>query len=209
VAEAASKAQVCQNARRNLASARRGLDELENGLPEERMMGIYNIAVLGRAVTQALQHLRTIDRDGIDTWYVPYQKAISEDGLFKYFNKLRNEVLKELAPPTSSSVHIGYFDSADLARLQAEAPPGARGFFIGDAVGGSDWEVELPDGSVEKYYVRLPAEIAVRVDLRLPDPPRTHMGVPIGETSVNHLSRMYLDYLSTMVDSAESHFGSS
>lgn len=35
-------------------------------------------------------------------------------------------------------------------------PPGAKDFYLTDELGGSSWEVELPDGSTTKYYAQLP-----------------------------------------------------
>ena len=59
-------------------------------------------------------------------------------------------------------------------------PEGANGFFIGDNLGGSGWEVYLPDGSTEKYYVAMLDEIQsqIQVNLHFPDPPKRHDGQP-------------------------------
>jgi hypothetical protein len=95
-----------------------------------------------------------------------------------------------------------------MAQLMANRPPGAKAYFIGDRLGGSGWEIELPDGSVQNYYVKLPPELGIQFSLHLPEPPTEHFGKPLADTSIQNLSRLYVDYLSGLVVDAEKHFGS-
>jgi hypothetical protein len=88
-----------------------------------------------------------------------------------------------------------------------DPPPGAKGFFIGDQLGGSGWEIEFPDGSIEKYYVQLPSAVRMETTFHFPDPPTLHLGQDIGDTSVPSLARRYLEYLSRLVKDAEQEFG--
>ncbi len=89
-------------------------------------------------------------------------------------------------------------------------PPGAQGFFIGDSLGGSGWEIQLPDGSTEKFYVALPPEIAANIStaLHLPKAPGTHLGQPISDTSMHILLGLYLDYMDRLIREAETEFAS-
>lgn len=83
-------------------------------------------------------------------------------------------------------------------------PPGAKGFFMGDQIGGSGWEVEAEDGSIEKFYVDLSGDIPgvrVSVDLLLADAPPELSGVNIQKLSAN-----YLSYLEALVAEAKSEF---
>jgi hypothetical protein len=99
---------------------------------------------------------------------------------------------------------IGFFSSDMVARMTP--PPAAGAFFIGDPMGGSGWEVEMPDGSTQPFYVDLPDEMDIELELHLPDPPTEHLGQPITDTSVGNPSRLYIDYLRRLVNEAERHF---
>lgn len=129
------------------------------------------------------------------------------DPLLRYFVDLRNEILKEGGPQHSVSTYIRELGPQQMEALQAARPPGARTFFMGDALGGSGWEVELSDGEVEKYYVDLPEKWGVRVELHFPAPPTEHLGQPIADTSLLNLSRLYIAYLQSLLDAAEQQFG--
>jgi len=209
MAKATSAADVLRKARELLRATQRGLADLLGDDPNMRPVGIYNVAVFGRSVTLVLQNFRTIDRKKFDEWYAPYLKVLSTDPLFyRYFNDLRNEILKEGPPDVTSSMYVPYLDGAMMAQLTANPPPGATSFFIGDRLGGSGWEIELPDGTVQKYYVTLPAEFGIQLRLHFPNPPTEHLGKPLTDTSIENLARLYVNYLSEIVADAEEQFGS-
>lgn len=199
-------ADVLGKAKEILETARQGLDDLLGDDPTRRMLGIRNVAVFGRSVTFVLQNLRSVDADAFNRWYAPKQEAMRADPLLKYFVSLRNEILKEGGPTATSSLYIEHMNTSDLAPLMAHPPPGAKGFFVGDVLGGSGWEVELPDGSLEKYYVQLPGAVKMQSWLHFPDPPEQHLGEPLADTSLQNLGRLYIAYLSSLVDEAESEF---
>jgi hypothetical protein len=79
---------------------------------------------------------------------------------------------------------------------------------MGDQLGGSGWEVELPDGSTEKYYVKLPDHLRLEINLNLDKPIRRHMGKRPDDQTAAGLSRLYIDYLRDLVAEAEERFGS-
>lgn len=56
--------------------------------------GLYNIAVFGRAVTNALQGLRTYDRQAFEEWYEPWLAEMRDDPLCRFFYALRTDLLK-------------------------------------------------------------------------------------------------------------------
>jgi hypothetical protein len=85
-------------------------------------------------------------------------------------------------------------------------PPGARGFFLADEVGGSGWEIEMPDGRVEKFYVGLPESLKITTWFEFPDAPREHLGEPITDRSVSNLAHLYIRYLTRLVADAETEF---
>lgn len=173
-------------------------------------MGIYNVAVFGRSVTLALQTMRSVDRDGFNKWYASFVAQMENDPLLGYFTALRNEILKEGPPAVYTKAEFRNFNTAQLAPLIENPPPGAKanGWFVGDTAGGSGWFVELPDGTTAKYYVPLPDDIDFKIELHLPDAPRAHLGQRLADTSIVGLCRLYVKYLTRLVYEAEHHFGS-
>jgi hypothetical protein len=53
--------------------------------------------------------------------------------------------------------------------------------------------------------VELPSDIG-SISLHFPEPPKSHLGQKIKDSSIETLSRMYIDYLSQMVESAKKKF---
>jgi hypothetical protein len=198
--------EVLRRVREILSTCQLGLRDLTGEDPARRIPGLYNVVVFGRATTIAVQNLRNIE-DEFEEWYEPHQKAMEDDPLMKYFSRLRNTILKEGGATVSSSLYIEHLDTADLAPLMENPPPGAKSFFIGDNVGGSGWEIELGDGSTAKYYVQLPESVLMSAQLNFPDPPTEHKGHPVEDTSVENLASLYVDFLVDFVKEAESRFG--
>jgi len=122
------------------------------------------------------------------------------DPLLRYFYTLRSKILKQGRLTTGSSLHIKNFSSRDMHRF-GPPPMGARGFFMRDQAGGSGWEVQLPDGTIEKHYVDLPGDIGSTA-IHLPDAPRKHRGEVIPDTRIETLATLYYEYLSMMVADA-------
>ena len=182
----------------------KGLADLSSGDPNRRVAGLHNLVVFGRAVTNVLQNLRSTEPD-FDAWYAPHRAEMEGDPLLKYLYTLRSEILKEGILPLAVSTHIRQLRfPEDLARL-GPPPPNAKGFFIGDSIGGSGWEVELADGRTEKYYARLPADIG-GATVHLPDAPATHMGRPLKGNDVTTIGGAYVAYLRKLVMDAEHRF---
>jgi hypothetical protein len=94
-----------------------------------------------------------------------------------------NEALKEGRSEVGSSVYVEHLDTRDLAPIRENPPFGAKEFFVGDGTGGSGWHVELPDGSVEPYYVSLPPSVKVEAWLTLPGAPGEHLGTRLEDRS--------------------------
>jgi hypothetical protein len=196
---------ILRDARATLGTAELGLSDLLNGPPDRRLPGLRNLITFGRAVTNVLQNLRSTE-SGFDKWYAPFRDKMAADPLMKHFYDLRSVVLKEGVLGTMPSAHIREMYMPDFLERMGPEPPGATGFFMGDQTGGSGWEVVLPDGSTEKYYVEVPEEIAV-VRLRFPDPPSEHLGQPLRDQSVENLASLYMDYLRSLVGDASRRFG--
>jgi hypothetical protein len=193
------------NAREHLAIARAGLDEIESGNPARRRPGMMNVAVFGRSATQALQHMRS-DEPSFDDWWQPKIAKVGADPLFVFFNTLRNTILKEGELPSTNRSELHSMGPAEQAAIMANPPPGAKGFVIGDSLGGNGWMVEMPDGSLQMFYVEVPEAIASS-RLELVDAPTEHCGTPIPDASFATLGRLYIDALTRLVNEAEERFG--
>jgi len=186
-----------------LVTARMALRQLKDKTVP-RLLALRNVVVFGRSVTFVLKNLRNREQ-GVDQWYSRYVDQMRADELMKFFNNLRSRILKTGDPGAKWVVRIRQLNPADPS-VFGPPPPNAKGFFIGDRLGGSGWEVVLPDGTVQKYYVKLPPNIG-SVDLEFPDPPTSHLRQLIQDTSVEKLCELYLDYLSRMVKEARERFG--
>ncbi len=201
---------ILNDTQRTLRTAQFGLEDLEGSNPEKRMPGLFNLVVFGRAVTNVLQNLRsTVGKATFDEWYTPFQNEMSNDELLKYFYQLRSEILKEGSVRTQNSVHIKKLDSSDLAPLLANPLQGVKGFFVGDRLGGSGWELELSDGTVVHYYVQLPENVQsnITTNFHFMNPPQDHAGETLTDTSVETLASHYIAYLEGLVSKAVAPFG--
>lgn len=199
-------AEILRAARETLATAEQGLRDVEGRDPARRRSGLHNLVVFGRAVTNILQHLRSTEPD-FDPWYAPHVEEMKGDPLLRYFYDLRSSILKEGPAQIGVGVHIHHFNFPDDLQRLGPPPPNAKGFFMGDSLGGSGWEVALPDAGTARYYVDLPPEI-VTTSLHLPDAPRTHLGKPLDNKDAAALSRLYVAYLDRLLRAAEERFRS-
>jgi hypothetical protein len=201
-----TKAEVLHGASETFRTAELGLSDLLGADPNRRMPGLRNLVVFGHATTQAIQNLRSLEQT-FDDWYAPIRADMRADPLMKFFWDLRSEILKEgTAGQIGDSLHIHHLDSHDLQPILSNPPPGARGFFIGDSLGGNGWEIELPDGTITKYYIALPDNITVDHAFHFQSPPAEHHGQALTDTSVEALARLYVDALREVVEKARAHF---
>jgi hypothetical protein len=182
-----------------LETARCGFEDLAATNKSRRIIGLRNLIVFGRTVTFVLQNLRSEMAEGeFDKWYAPKQEEMKKDAVMKHFVKLRNELEKQGNLPVSTSVQMNGFSFSDIDKYKK--PPGTVGFFIGDQFGGSGFEVEMADGSKEKYYVDLP-EDKVKVTQHFSNFP-DH----IENMTIEEASDYYLGKLSKLVAAARDYF---
>jgi hypothetical protein len=192
-----------------LHTVERGLaDFLNTGGGLARRAGMRNLVVFGRAVTNVLQNLRTPVGPAFDEWYGPIQEEMENDELLKYFYRLRSDILKQgTASTRGATMEITSLSSSELRVAMGPPPPGALSIFMGDDLGGTGWEVQMPDGTVERYYVELPDHLGVKTTLLLPGGPKTHGGAPLADTSAEALAQHYVRYLQRLVREATERFG--
>jgi hypothetical protein len=198
---------VLESVRQALDTTELALTDLLSNEPPRRMAGLKNIAVWGRAVTNALQKLRTPVGAAFDEWYKPREEEMRDDELMTYFYRLRNQVLKATeTPDVDTRLYIGELTGEQLQELMRDPPPNAKGFFIGGELGGAGWDVELPDGRIGQHYVTLPGYLMLGTTLHLPQGPTTHMGEPLADTSLEVLAKHYVEYLRRIVREAGETF---
>jgi hypothetical protein len=92
-------AQVLTWAGAFLRVVRQGLRDMEETEHDRVLLGFFSVVVFGRAVTNALQNLRTFDERAFDEWYEPWQREMRNDPLLRWFYKLRTDILKGITPP--------------------------------------------------------------------------------------------------------------
>jgi len=195
--------QILTRAEDALRTARHGFEDLTGKDKNRRFSGLRNLIVFGRSVTWILQNLRSsLDKD-FDQWYGPEQEKMRNDPLMRYFVKARNEIDKQGKLNISTSVHISSFSTGDLGRF-GPPPPGAGAFFIGDSLGGTGWEVKMPNGSSEKYYVELPSDIG-EVTQHFHNLPEAQ-NPELKDKSVEQLCEEYLRRLDQLVGQARNRF---
>jgi hypothetical protein len=163
--------------------AQRGLQDMADpSLDSYRIIGgFFAVAVFGRSVTLALQHLRTFDLDGVfDAWYTPWTEEMRKDELCKFFYKLRSALLKDIAP----------MPGVVMASVHVKGATGPLSFTFDPAKGGgfAGYPDAIPRGPVqlEESYPK----------------PRFHRGKSVEGVDLRELSRLYVAYLDELLQSA-------
>jgi hypothetical protein len=190
-------ARAIDAAQKRLETAKFGLADLR-AHPERFDSGVMNTIVFGRMVTFALQNMRG-HVDGFNEWYDVEQERLRSDPLMKYFNDLRTEIEKQIGTVTDVRTEIENWGPGSMEKF-GPPPPGATALFIGDQTGRAGWEVQAPDGSVEKYYVDMPPSVG-RVTVLFPGAPGSTR-----ERSAPELLQEFLDTLAALIERARSRF---
>lgn len=195
--------QVLSRVQDTLNTAKQGLADVLDPSRVRRDAGLRNLIAFGRSVTFVIQNLRGIKGLDFDAWYLPHQEAMKADPLMRYFVEARNELEKQGKLSVSTSAHLKSFSFEDINKL-GPRPVGARSFFVGDYLGGAGWEVELADGTTEKYYVELPPSIG-EVKQRFTNFP-TAKAPELAGLSADELCSTYIAKLDELLRQAKAHF---
>jgi hypothetical protein len=190
-----------------LKTARLGLEDLQGSDPRRRMPGLRSVVVFGVATTQALHKLRgAIGKPTYDAWYTPFKEEMENDPLLKYFWALRTQISHEGNMGTISNRIYVNTTEGRIERIERLRPPDAVPFIL-DEFGGSGWMTRLPDGTLERYYVDLPSDTNYETPtFHVGEPPATHLGKTLADTSVNALATLYVAYLSHVFSAAYQRF---
>jgi hypothetical protein len=90
--------QVLTRANTHLRMVKQGIRDMEDPDQDRVLLGFFGIAVFGRSVTLALQHLRTFDDHAFDEWYKPWFGEMRTDELCRFFYQLRTDILHDMNP---------------------------------------------------------------------------------------------------------------
>ena len=184
---------ILDSAARMLEFARQGQSDFLAG-GDRRLSGLYTAITSARSVTFTLQNLRN-KVDNFDDWYGPIREQLSADPVCAWFVTLRNNIEKRGDHGGHSvSVHITSLNTGDLQR---SAPPGTKSTIIGDSLGRSYWVVQLPDGTEQKVFFRLP-EGLVKAGIHIEGAP--------GGRSVEELLEIYLHEIEGVLRHANAKF---
>lgn len=197
--------EILTNAFDLLGTAKAGVDMLHATDPSQRKLGIRNLAVFGRAITNVLQQLRSFSSD-FDSWYEPWVERMKNDPIVSHFYKIRSEILKEGKLSTNVSTQLRSFNPVALMAVVPK-PPGATSFFIGDTNGGSGWEVPSSTGEILNFYVDLPKDlpgIDIEVSMHFAD-----ASPEIEAANIVDLSDHYYEELRQICEDAKHKFKNS
>jgi hypothetical protein len=189
-----TSAELVESAEDMLRLAEQGLEWLGSEAKEKRLAGLRNILVFGRACLLAISALRR-RHPGFDDWYEQNWAGMREDPEMKDLETVRQLVMKDAKPGTV----ITQLMVRSAGRGYGAPPANARAFFTGDRLGGTGWEVVMPDGGVEKYYVAISEAV------------RPHgfgfrdEGTPAG-ACLEPMMGKYVAHLREMLRSAREHF---
>lgn len=186
---------IIKNAEDTLQTAAFGLDDFRALKGPKKFAGLRNFVVFGRSVTLVIQTLsNTVD--DFEEWYAPIREEMSQDKSMRYFLELRNVLLKEGTLRTQVQVNLHM--TPEKMKSLGPPPKGATSMFIGDPYGGSGWLIPMPDGTMEKYYVDFPSDLAQVTDLFAAVPEKFKEA--IDGKDIASLGSEYLTKLSQIVD---------
>lgn len=169
---------------------------------ENKIIYLRNFITTGRSVTFIIQNLKShVRKDAFESWYLSWQNKMSNNNILKAFKDLRNEIEKQGKIDTSISMHIERLNTDDLQPLLNNPPPYATGFFIGDQLGGSGWEIDYGNNVTEKIYVELPKEVYMTIDFEIMDLSDLENNM----TTIEMLE-YYYDFLNTIYIDAKKTF---
>ncbi|MBI2214526.1 MAG: hypothetical protein HYU52_12845 [Acidobacteria bacterium] len=189
-----TSAELVESGEDMLQLVEQGLEWFSSDAKEKRLAGLRNVLVFGRACLLAISALRR-RHPGFDDWYEQNWAGLRDDPAMKDFERVRQLVLKDARPGGV----ITQLMVRSAGRGYGAPPKNARAFFTGDRLGGTGWEVVMPDESIEKYYVALSEAVRPR-GFGFRDE-----GVA-ADACLDPMMEKYVAHLREMLRSAREHF---
>ncbi|MCD9854624.1 hypothetical protein LUD75_07890 [Epilithonimonas sp. JDS] len=195
---------VLENAENTLYTAELGLKMYQDSSSsKDKMAGLRNLIVFGRAVTNVLQNLKNLVVN-FEGWYNPKVEEMGKDAILKHFYQMRSEVLKEGDIKFASSVQFNNFNSMEFEKkIESIRPPNAKSFFIGDELGGSGWNIENEDGTIEKFYININEHLDVELNYKI-ELYNNKLDLPTKD--IPEAGIYYIEYLKNLLNEAKNTF---
>lgn len=191
-----------QNIHQKLSELKVENANLKNMFKNGGELNYTNILVWSRVLVNHIQQLRSYNESLFDKWFHEYRLQIFgkpaeeakklnlPDKIIDYFMKARDSLEHEEMPKFHSIMQVKHLS---IPQDLGPKPVNATGVFVdGFGVG---WQIELPDGTSGKLYVRL-SEDKVKLFLKPIDMPT------IEGKSLNEMLEYLINYLTNMVEDA-------
>ena len=123
--------------------------QVTDGPDERRVPGVRNVLVFGGLYTTLMEAIAS-ENPIFASWF-DVQKT--PEGV----EALRRVMLRA----TKTRRDFTQVQLASAGKQFGPRPKNARAFFTADRLGGAGFEIELPGGGVEKYYVLLPDDYSI------------------------------------------------
>lgn len=196
------KEETIKNIFEALRNLKFSLDGYENNHDHNKIIYLRNFITTARTVTFIIQYLKSdVGKQVFEDWYSPWQEKMKQDEILKTFKDLRNEIEKQGKLDTSLSMKIDHLNSNDLQPLLADPPPFSKGFFIGDKIGGSGWEIDYGKGIKDTIYIDLPDTVKIQTDLSVDKLTALNIG-----NNTLEIMNYYYSFLYIIADDARKKF---
>jgi hypothetical protein len=188
-----SSKEIVDNLKAYLELAELGLQDLLSDNPKFKDLGLRNLAMHARSLSIAMHNLGNGDSE-VTEWYLGIQNEMNSSEVCRYFADLSTEIYHQekniIRSNDNSSFTVDMFN-----RLAQPQIAKAIGFFISDNLGGYGWDIALPSGQKDKFYLELPQEI---LNIEVTETTSDHLKA-LGEKSVEEIGQLYFDFLTDMV----------
>jgi hypothetical protein len=194
------KREIVDNIKAFLELTELGLKDLLSDNPKHKDLGLRNLAMHGRSLTIEMFELGNTDSE-LNEWLIGIQNEMKSSKVCRYFEDLSMEIYNQekliVRSNDNSSFTVDMFN-----RLPQPQIAKAIGFFISDSLGGYGWDIALPNGKKDKFYLELPQEI---LNIEVTETTSDYLEA-LGDKTVEKIGQMYFTYLSGLVDRIANHF---
>jgi hypothetical protein len=177
--------QVLDNLKAHLELCNLGLKDLLSDNQNYTNLGLRNLTMHGVTFAFELQYLKNTE----PALYEEIEAEMDTSELCGYFSDLSIELEKQQAVRPKGNTNDS-FTVEMFNRLSQPEVAQVIGFFIGDILGGYGWDIALPDGQKDKFYLELPMKhINMEALTTIP------AGSSLEGKTIQELGKMYFNYL--------------